>query len=290
VPFYVDPHSTAATRAAALTQAGDSAGAALLSKIAGQPSAVWFTDATATTDVTAAVRSRVDTITAAGKLPVLVAYAIPDRDCGGHSAGGLSTPAQYSAWISAFAAGIGTRRAVVVLEPDSVAQWDCLTDSPTDMARTNRVTNLRAAVAALTASGSIAVYLDGGHSNWQSVATMTDRLRSVDVAKVRGFATNIANYNPTAAEASYGTALATALGTHYIVDTSRNGAGPASDWCNPAGQALGPRPTSATSTAGADAWFWVKRPGESDGACNGGPAAGAWFETYARDLAARAAW
>jgi endoglucanase len=158
------------------------------------------------------------------------------------------------------------------------------------MARTNRVTNLRSAVAALTASGSIAVYLDGGHSNWQSVTTMADRLRSVGVSKVRGFATNVANYNRTSAEAGYGTELATALGTHYIVDTSRNGAGPSTGWCNPAGQALGARPTSSTAVTAADAWFWVKRPGESDGVCNGGPAAGSWFEAYALGLASRAGW
>ena len=285
-PFYVDPHSAAATRAAALRLAGATSNAALLTKIAGQPAADWFTDATPTSGIAAAVRSRVDTVTAAGRLPVLVAYAIPDRDCGGHSAGGLATPAEYSAWVSQFAAGIGSRRAVVVLEPDSVAQWDCLAVS----AQTDRVTNLRAAVATLTASKSIAVYLDGGHSNWQSVATMSSRLRSVDVGKVRGFATNVANYNATAAEVLYGNQLSAALGTHFIVDTSRNGAGPATDWCNPSGQALGLRPSSSTTSSSADAWFWIKHPGESDGACNGGPPAGEWFETYALGLATRAGW
>jgi endoglucanase len=284
--FHVDPQATAAVRAAALKKAGNTEDAARLGKIAGQPAAAWFTDALAASNVTAAVKARVDTVTAAGALPVLVAYAIPDRDCGGHSAGGIATTAGYADWIARFAAGIGTRRAVVVLEPDSVAQWDCLSES----ARADRVTNLRAAVSALTASGSVAVYLDGGHSNWQPVATMASRLRSFDLAKVRGFATNVANYNATPAEVGYGDQLAAELDKHYVVDTSRNGSGPSSEWCNPAGQALGLRPSAATTSAAADAWFWIKRPGESDGTCNGGPSAGAWFESYALGLASRAAW
>ena len=48
-------------------------------------------------------------------------------------------------------------------------------------------------------------------------------------------------------------------------------------------------PLSSTSgAAAADGYLWVKRPGESDGTCNGGPPAGAWFESYALGLASRA--
>ncbi len=284
--FYVDHNAPAAVRAAALQTAGDTAGAALLGKIAGQPAASWFTDAVPAAGLTAAVGQRVDAATAAGSLPVLVAYAIPDRDCGGHSAGGVTTTAQYADWIGKFAAGIGSRRAVVVLEPDSIALWDCLSDA----ARADRITNLKTAINALTASGSVAVYLDGGHSNWQPVATMAQRLRLFDLSKVRGFATNVANFNPLSNEVAYGDALAADLGVHYVVDTSRNGAGPAPDYCNPANQALGARPSAGTNSTRADAWFWIKRPGESDGACNGGPSAGAWFESYALGLASRASW
>jgi endoglucanase len=37
-------------------------------------------------------------------------------------------------------------------------------------------------------------------------------------------------------------------GKHFIIDTSRNGLGPAPDgsWCNPPGRALGPKPTADT--------------------------------------------
>ena len=48
-------------------------------------------------------------------------------------------------------------------------------------------------------------------------------------------------------------------GAHYVIDTSRNGAGPAPEhplsWCNPAGRALGTPPTTDTAGAHADAYL-----------------------------------
>ena len=37
-------------------------------------------------------------------------------------------------------------------------------------------------------------------------------------------------------------------------------------------------------------FLWIKRPGESDGPCHGGPAAGTWWPEYALGLAQRAAY
>ena len=51
---------------------------------------------------------------------MLVAYNIPFRDCAQFSAGGATTPAEYEAWIDGFAAGIGDREAIVILEPDGL--------------------------------------------------------------------------------------------------------------------------------------------------------------------------
>ena len=96
---------------------------------------------------------------------------------------------------------------------------------------------------------------------------------------------------------------------HFVVDTSRNGAGPWAApagsnwpdpqvWCNPPGRGLGLRPTTATGDPLADAFLWVKTPGQSDGQCDRGtgtgldparnntadPAAGAWFPAQAIEL------
>ena len=62
------------------------------------------------------------------------------------------------------------------------------------------------------------------------------------------------------------------------------------EWCNASGRALGARPTAATGNSLADAFLWIKPPGESDGTCNGGPAAGVFWPEYAIGLAQRASW
>jgi endoglucanase len=80
---------------------------------------------------------------------------------------------------------------------------------------------------------------------------------------------------------------------HFVVDTSRNGAGPwpgpdPETWCNPPDRGLGARPTTETGEPLVDAYVWAKVPGESDGTCRGGPPAGAWFPRLALELARHA--
>src|SRR3546814_14006289 len=84
--------------------------------------------------------------------------------------------------------------------------------------------------------------------------------------RVGGFATNVSNYQTTSAEFDYAHELSELLGgAHAIVDTSRNGAGPAGDdWCNPPDRLIG----DAGGTYGddvVDTNLWIKPPGESDG-------------------------
>ncbi len=95
------------------------------SRIADQPAAVWFADWSPDT-VTARVRAVTSGGAAQGRVPVVVPYAIPGRDCGGYSEGGAPDLDAYDGWIDRFAAGLGSGEVVVILEPDSVAQADCL--------------------------------------------------------------------------------------------------------------------------------------------------------------------
>ncbi|MEU6309303.1 glycoside hydrolase family 6 protein, partial [Streptomyces chartreusis] len=101
--------------------------AVIESRIAAQPAAVWFADFTPDT-ITARVRAVTSGGSALGRVPVVVPYAIPDRDCGGYSEGGAPGLDAYDAWIDRFAAGLGSGDVIVVLEPDSVAQADCLSE------------------------------------------------------------------------------------------------------------------------------------------------------------------
>jgi endoglucanase len=76
----------------------------------------------------------------------------------------------------------------------------------------------------------------------------------------------------------------------FVVDTSRNGQGEALDKarCSPPDRGLGHGPTTGTGDPLVHAFLWIKRPGESDGTCNGGPRAGQWFMDYALELARNA--
>jgi endoglucanase len=279
--WFIDPASNARAQANAW-RVSRPADAAQMDKIAGQPQADWFGDWSG--DVQNAVSNRVTQITNAGALPVLVAYDIPLRDCGSYSSGGATSASAYKTWIRAFAAGIGTRRAVVVLEPDALAGMDCLSAAD----QQTRLSLLGDAVAVLGTHTGVSTYIDAGNSNWKPAATMASRLQSAGIAGARGFSLNVSNFRTTANELNYGDQLAGLVGgKHFIVDTSRNGLGPTADsqWCNPSGRALGNRPTAATGDVLADAFMWIKRPGESDGTCNGGPAAGQWWADYALGLA-----
>lgn len=284
--LYVDPLAPAA-RAEAALKLTDPTDAAELDKIASHSQADWFGDWNPTSTLTATVAARVHTIRLAGAMPVFVAYDIPLRDCNGYSGGGASSPAAYKTWISDFAAGLGNGTAAVVLEPDALAQLGCL--STTDQA--TRLSLLSYAVKTLSTHPKTAVYLDAGHSGWIDAATMAKRLRAADVADARGFSLNVSNYDATSVERKYGDTIVGLLGgKHFVVDTSRNGLGSDGEWCNALGRALGPKPTYMTYDGKADAYLWIKRPGESDGTCNGGPTAGTFWTDYAIGLAERAAY
>ena len=283
--FYIDPYSKA-QKTADSWRATRPLDAAEMDKIATQPMAKWFGSWNSTTSIRTDVAAAVATITAAGRVPVFVAYNIPQRDCGGLSGSNPLTPDAYRTWISEFARGLGTSRAVVVLEPDALAAMGCLSSAD----QTVRVDLLKYAVSQLNANGQTKVYLDGGHPKWMSATTMASRLTAAGVASAAGFSLNVSNFIGDADNVSYGTAISNLIGgKHFIIDSGRNGLGPTSDlqWCNPEGRAIGKRPTTSTGNALIDAYLWIKLPGESDGACNGYPSAGTWMPEYALGLAAR---
>ncbi len=266
--------NTGAARAAA-EPGRTPAAAAALAGLARVPTATWL--GTWSGDVTAAVRREVAAARATGAVPVLVTYDVPGRDCGGYSAGGVDSPAAYLEWVRAVAAGIGTAQAVVVVEPDALAQ---LCGDPAE-----RTALLRSAVGLLEANPGTVTYLDAGNPTWIDAATMAERLRAAGVTAADGFALNVSNFETTADNVAYGQRLSAQLdGAHFVVDTSRNGNGPGDDWCNPAGREVGELPTTRTGHAAVDAYLWVKRVGESDGTCNGGPPAGTFWDSYAVGL------
>ncbi|GGR74249.1 MULTISPECIES: glycoside hydrolase family 6 protein [Streptomyces] len=374
--FYADPHGKAAEQALVDLRNGDLRNAANMARLASWPQATWFTEGTPEE-----VRGKVGTLVrragAAHRTPVLVAYNVPGRDCSQYSSGGAASSAAYRKWIDAFAAGIGDRAAVVVVEPDGLALLprDCgpATD-PTGELTATRVADLAYAVKTLKARPRTAVYLDAGNVQWRAVGDMAQRLLDAGVRQGDGFSLNVSNMHPTDHNARYGTWVAKCMwfategpewarghadwcagqyyssaapndgtpgnsvsstdpatwrwtdawfdqnaGTppadelsHFVIDTSRNGrgawtpepgkySGDPEPWCNAPGRGLGPRPTADTGVPLADAYLWIKVPGESDGSCTRGtggtvdpeygivdPPAGAWWPDQAHALARNA--
>ena len=257
--------------------------AATMDRLAATPTAKWFGGSVTT--VAGDADRYVSDARATNTLPVIVAYNIPQRDCGQFSAGGANSPDGYRAWTAELARGIGDRPAVVILEPDALAGIDCLNGAD----QMTRYALLSDAVNTLEARPGTSVYIDGGNPGWVPADQMANRLNAAGVHRSAGFALNTSNYHDTDFATRYARDLSGRVGgKHAVIDTSSNGAGSDGEWCNPTGRALGARPTSNTSDPVVDAYLWIKTPGESDGDCNGGPSAGAWWPDYALGLAARA--
>ncbi|MEV5609704.1 glycoside hydrolase family 6 protein [Streptomyces sp. NPDC052225] len=257
------------------------------SRIADRPAAVWFADFTPAT-ITSRVRAVTSGAAGAGQVPVVVPYAIPARDCGGYSDGGAPDIAAYDDWIDKFAAGLGSREVIVILEPDALSQTECLSGSQ----RSARYAALARAGRVMKAANPRArVYYDAGHSDWNPAGTQAERLRAAGAASAAssdGVFTNVSNFNSTGNEIAYARRVLAAMGgpsgLGAVIDTSRNGNGAPADgeWCDPDGRKIGRAPTLRTGESAIDAYLWVKLPGESDG-CKGQP--GTFTPDYAYELA-----
>ncbi|UDY24925.1 glycoside hydrolase family 6 protein [Nocardioides sp. Kera G14] len=268
LPLYVDPHSQTVAAAAADSR---------FDALARVAQAKWFSDWSTTDTIASDLGTYLAGATARHELPVAVFYRIPSRDCGGYAEGGARDDSEYRTWVDRAASAVQGRPLVVVLEPDSIGMLGRCSDPGAQAAL------LGYAVHALARAG-VWVYLDGGHSDWQSPEVMAKRLKQADVAEARGFATNVANYRPTADELDYGMQVSTALTTlgvkdkRFVVDTGRNGAPVAKGgWCNPKGARIGRAPALVFDGLN-DGFLWIKDPGETDGTCRGGPPSGFWDE------------
>ena len=369
VRFYVPPPDPGAvTQIKDLVRTGDVKDAVGIARMVTTPQAVWFNGGTPA-QVRKDVHRTVESAARRHAVPVLVAYNLPFRDCAQYSAGGATDTDAYLQWIRAFAAGIGKRPAVVILEPDGLGIIPNNTDlngnkewcQPTAPGATpqERYRALNGAVDRLTAHRATKVYLDGTHSAWLGVGDISQRLVKAGVQRASGFFLNVSNFQTTSRQLRFGTWISECIAyatvaadeagrtarfqacasqyypadpndestwyktdewyaanlgaavpkAHFVIDTSRNGQGPWTApadypagldpevWCNPPGRGLGLRPTTHTGNRLADAFLWIKTPGQSDGQCVRGtagptdpirgivdPPAGAWFPQMAIEL------
>jgi endoglucanase len=278
--LYLEADNPAAVAAERLRAAGDATTASLLQEVASQPTAVWLGEKQTDAQLTSSIQKDVAAAAAQGTTLVLVTYAIPNRDCGGFSAGGTSVD-RYLAWNQVIVDALAGTRAVVLVEPDSLS----MLSSPQCAGEAERrLPLIRGAVDILHKAG-IRTYLDGGNSNWHTPADQAKVLTDAGIAQADGFFTNVSNFYPEAAEQDYAGKVSARVGwKHFVIDVSRNGQGWKGTWCNPAGAGLGANPRVLDGDLKLDALLWVKHPGLSDGTCNGGIPAGQWYESYALDL------
>jgi endoglucanase len=301
VALYADPESNVAKQADAWRQS-DPEKAKLMDKLAALPTARWVTDQ-AIFDAHAAY---VQAAAKDKKVPVLVSYFFPKRDCGRYSTGGAKDADEYRNYISGLAGAVGQERVIIILEPDAISQirgtadngQPCLSEEDQQM----YYSLMDHAVTQLKALKGVSLYIDAGNSEWiKDTNVVAERLKRSSIDKADGFSLNVSNFQTTEATTRYGKEISDKTGgAHFVIDTSRNGFGPyvnndfpSHNWCNPPGRALGHYPTTNTGDELIDAFLFVKRPGESDGAdpdtkkCFGGPKAGDWWPDYAVGLVER---
>jgi endoglucanase len=268
--FYVPkPNHGAIEQIAALTSSGNKADADLIKKMIRTPQAVWFTQGTPKS-VLQDVRNTVQRAADKGTVPVLVAYNIPFRDCAQFSAGGATSVAEYKAWIDAFAAGIGSAQAVLLLEPDGLGiipwynpfgnrdgwvtnpnyEWCQPAEANPATAATERFEMMNYAVDKLKANPGTSVYLDGTHSGWLGAGDAADRLIQAGVGDADGFFLNVSNYRLNPHLEKYGAWVSKCIAFASNPASWGNGH---SEWC--ASQYFPANPNDFSTWVLTDQWY-----------------------------------
>jgi endoglucanase len=257
--LYVNWFGSAVGHAAALQ--GQERANAL--QIASFPVATWLTAGTPA-EVRQRARGVVADAGAENAVPVLVAYYLPFRDCQQYSAGGAANTAEYKAWIDGLAAGVGDRKAVVLLEPDGLGiiphytsingatEWCQPAELDPATAANERFEQLNYAVDVLTALPNTAVYLDGTHSAWLGAGDIAHRLVRAGVQRADGFFLNVSNYERTERLEKYGAWVAKCI--HYGTNPAEGGWRLGHfDWC--ASQYFPANPNDFSTWVLTDQWY-----------------------------------
>lgn len=206
-------------------------------------------------------------------VPVFVVYFSPTKNSYNPPSNQIE---EYLVQNGKIAALIGNKKAIIILEPDLL----CLSADNTELLALNKeILTEVVKIYKITASQA-RVYVDAGHSNWHSVEKMERILKGSGIELADGFATNVSNYQLTENEIRYAQRLAKRFeGKRFVIDTSRNGAGPGQSrngapyWSDPVGVTTGHVPGFVTNYENLDAYLWIKPPGEADGTVD---IAGSW--------------
>jgi endoglucanase len=286
--FFVDPSSEAANAARSVPAIG---------VIARQPGTARFGKfsfgSNGVPDIQTAVSRYLTraSVESPGSVPLLATYRILHGLCG-HASDSPADAASYHDFITGFAQGIGSYRAVLFLEMDSIITMPCLSGH----GKALREHELRDAINILSANcPHLIIYLDAGAADALSARDAARYLRASGVAGIEGFFLNATHFDWTTREIRYGRQISRRLGgKHFVINTGENGIGPVRPrdivhqgmevLCNPRA-GLGPLPTASTGYPGVDMFAWTSNPGESGGSCvPGAPPTGRYWPAYAKAL------
>jgi endoglucanase len=232
-----------------------------------------------------------------GTVPIITTYFLhPDIGRCPSAAGIASATPTFERQIGEVARGTGRHPVVFLLELDAIGSSHCMVvnhDLPQYLAL------LRYEIDRLAALPHTVVYVEAGYSDGPRPDYAARALNEAGMGRIRGFFTNDTHENWTLREVRWAERVANLThGAHFIVNTAQNGRGPlknphpategTNDLCNPPGRGIGPRDTTQTGFARADAFLWTHVPGNSSGPCNGGPPSGVFWPTRAIGLASRA--
>jgi endoglucanase len=226
-----------------------------------------------------------------GTVPLLATYRILHGLCG-HASDSPADVASYHDFIDGFAQGIGSYRAVLFLEMDSIITMPCLSRH----GQAVREAELRYAINALLANcPHLVIYMDAGAADALHARDAARFLRASGVSEIQGFFLNSTHFDWTSQEIRYGRQISRLIGgKHFVINTGENGIGPIRPrdivhqgmevLCNPRA-GLGPRPTANTGYRNVDMFAWTSNPGESGGPCvPGAPPTGQYWPAYAKML------
>lgn len=180
----------------------------------------------------------------------------------------------YKAWIQQFAAGIGSSRVALLLQPDMPFTLCLPHHSKIDLQLISWTAQQFSALP------HTSVYLDSGAADWQSPAVAASMLKRAGIAHARGLALNLTHYDSTARQDRYGQQIIRELarrgvhGVHFAVNTAQNGrpfttqahrhefkvARVCATRSSRACVTLGQPPTTNTRVKGCDGYLWFGRP------------------------------
>jgi endoglucanase len=235
-------------------------------------------------------------VQAPGTVPLLATYRIVHGLCkrggNGQASDSPADIASYHDFLDGFAQGIGSYRAVLFLEMDSIITMPCLSAH----GKAVREAELRYAINTLNANcPHLVIYMDSGAADALHARDAARYLRASGVAQIQGFFLNSTHFDWTSHEMHYGEQISRMLGgKHFVINTGENGLGPIRPrdivhqgnevLCNPRA-GLGPKPTAYTGFRNVDMFAWTSNPGESGGPCvPGAPPTGQYWPAYAKML------